>query len=161
MSLPAAEEASRVKGNQISPIKHCLCRDTSQRWCSDPGNPFAAPLYLLPRRPIYSSAVLREVSRGNRHHYSLALDRLKVTTSKFCKFPSAAWLTGLAIRRQQERHSFTVSTCILLNSFTSHVMSSPALCGSTSPVEHTFNPMKVFTHTWKRLRKCLKGKVLN
>lgn len=94
------EEARHVKGNQISPIKHCLFWGTSQRCCSDSGNPFAAPFYLLSRRPIYSSVVLREISRGNWHHYSLALDRLKVTASKFSKFPLAAWLTGLAIGGQ-------------------------------------------------------------
>lgn len=148
------EEARRVKGNQISPIKRCLCWGTSQRCCSDSGNPFAAPLWLLSRRPIYSSVVLREVSWGNGHHYSLALDRLKVTASKFGKFPLAAWLTGLAIRGQSERHSFRVSTGILLNSCTRHVMSSPAFCGSTSPVEHTFSSMKVsvciylYLHWW-------------
>lgn len=130
------EDARRVKGNQISSIKHGLCQGTSQRWRSDPGNPFSTSLYLPSRRPISSSVVIREVSRGNRHHYSLASDRLKVTTSKFCKFPLAARLAGLPIRRQSERHSFTVSTCILLNSSAGHVMCSPAFCGSSSPVEH-------------------------
>lgn len=41
--LQLPEEPMRVKGNQISPIKCCLCWGTSQRCCSDSGNPFAAP----------------------------------------------------------------------------------------------------------------------
>ncbi len=136
------EESRRVKRNQISPIKRCLCWGTSQRCCSDSVNPFAVPFCPLSKRPICSSVVPREVYWGNRHHYSLALDRLKVTASKFGKFPFAAQLTGLAIRGQWERHSFRVSTCILLNSSTSHIMSSPAFCGSSSHVELTFSPAK-------------------
>lgn len=94
------EEAKRVKGNQISPIKYCFCWGTSQRWGSGTSDPFAAPHYLLSRRAIHNPVVIKEVSRGNGHHYSLASDALKVTTSKFCEFPFAARLTGLAIRGQ-------------------------------------------------------------
>lgn len=103
------EETRHVKRNQILPIKHCLCLGTSQRWCSDPRNPFAVPFCLLSRRPTYSSVVLREVSRGNRHHDSLALDRLKVTTSKISKFPSAARLNWVSNKRAVGKaflHSF-------------------------------------------------------
>lgn len=137
------EKGRRVKGNQISPVKQYLSWDTSEKWCSDPSNPFASLFCLLSRRPAYHSVLPSELSRGNRCHYALTLDRHKVTTSKFGKFLSAAWLTGLAIRELQKRHSFRVSTCILSNSSTSHLMTSPSFCASTNQAEHTFSPASI------------------
>lgn len=142
MFLPAARGGQACKKKSDISNKMLPLLGTSQRCCLDSVHPFAAPFRPLSRRPIYSSVVLREVYWGNRHHYSLALDRLKVTASKFGKFPLAAWLTGLAIRGQWERHSFRISTSILLNSSASHIMSFPAFCGSTSLVEHIFRPIR-------------------
>lgn len=143
------EKAGRVKGNQISPVKQYLSSDSSQKWCSDPSNLFAA-LYCLPfRRPAYHNEVPREVSRGNRCHYSLTFDRHKVTTSKFGKFPSAARLTGSAIRGLQKRPSFRVSTRIVSNGSSSHLMTSPSFCASINPAKH---PFKVCEHSVTELQ---------
>lgn len=115
MSLQAKGKSWRLKGNLISPIKWCRC------WGNHTG---AAPTllihfpafsfsFLIPGTPIFSFVVFREVSRGNKHHYSSAWDRFKVTGLTFGKFH----LSSLAHWLQKEGSGRGIASQFSLFSF--------------------------------------------
>ena len=113
---------ARLRGGALAPVIHLQLSSTSS--LEDP----PTTLWSLGRSQVVIDTVTPWHQKDSR-------SQLQSSSNS----PSAARLTGLAIRGQRERHSFTVSTCILfLNSHTIHIMTSAAFCGSASAVEKHF-----------------------